>query len=284
MVALRNITAAVILALLVAPWSGESKASNISRPDSLFSQTAAQSLDHNFPSRDVSFLLLDARSGQLLASRWEHLEMPIPLGSLAKPFAALAYGEQHGFHFPEYTCRGTATGCWRPAGHGTLNLTSAIAYSCNSYFRFLTANVDVSAVSETSARFGLEPPDRGASGAELAGMGAKWRTSPVRMAEAYMELVHEHQRPGVREILDGMAESALRGTAAEVDRALQSTTALAKTGTAPCTHERHAAGDGFTIALFPAEDPRILLMVRVHGVPGALAAKTAGQMLRKIED
>jgi hypothetical protein len=38
------------------------------------------------------------------------------------------------------------------------------------------------------------------------------------------------------------------------------------------------------VALFPADDPRILLMVRVHGVPGAVAAKTAGQMLHRIGD
>jgi hypothetical protein len=35
--------------------------------------------------------------------------------------------------------------------------------------------------------------------------------------------------------------------------------------------------------LAPVEQPQILLMVRVHGVPGAQAARTAGQMLRRIE-
>jgi len=38
------------------------------------------------------------------------------------------------------------------------------------------------------------------------------------------------------------------------------------------------------VALTPPDNPQILLMVRVHGVPGAQAAKTAGQMLRRIED
>jgi cell division protein FtsI/penicillin-binding protein 2 len=33
----------------------------------------------------------------------------------------------------------------------------------------------------------------------------------------------------------------------------------------------------------PSDDPQILLLVRVHGVPGAQAAKIAGQMLRHIE-
>jgi cell division protein FtsI/penicillin-binding protein 2 len=106
----------------------------------------------------------------------------------------------------------------------------------------------------------------------------------MRMAHAYVELLGERQRPAVRQILAGMEQSALRGTGAEVDRALQSEMALVKTGTAACTHSRPAPGDGFAVALVPAEDPRLLLMVRVHGVPGSVAARTAGQMLRRIEE
>jgi hypothetical protein len=36
--------------------------------------------------------------------------------------------------------------------------------------------------------------------------------------------------------------------------------------------------------LFPAEQPELLLMVRVHGVPGAKASVTAGRMLSRIEE
>jgi cell division protein FtsI/penicillin-binding protein 2 len=104
------------------------------------------------------------------------------------------------------------------------------------------------------------------------------------MAYAYVELLSERQRPVVRQILAGMQQSAMRGTGAEVDRSLQSETALVKTGTAACTHSRPAPGDGFAVALVPAENPRLLLMVRVHGVPGSVAARTAGQMLRRIEE
>lgn len=86
------------------------------------------------------------------------------------------------------------------------------------------------------------------------------------------------------QILDGMALSARHGTGAEVHRALSFPDALVKTGTASCTHSPHSPGDGFTVVLMPADDPQILLMVRVHGVPGAQAAKTTGQMLRRIED
>jgi cell division protein FtsI/penicillin-binding protein 2 len=251
---------------------------------SLFAQSAAQALNRDFPDANVSFLLLDAHTGQLLASRWEQADVPVPLGSLTKPFAALAYGEQHEFHYPAHTCRGSETGCWRPGGHGDVDLTSAIAFSCNSYFRFLTFGLTAAEVLPTARQFGLDPPDSSTHGGEFAGLGTRWRISPLRMAHAYVELLGERQRPAVHQILAGMQQSGLRGTGAEVDRALQSETALVKTGTAACTHSRAAPGDGFVVALVPAEDPRLLLMVRVHGVPGSVTAKTAGQMLRRIEE
>lgn len=253
------------------------------RDSSLFAQTATEALNRDFPSHDISFLLLDASTGRVLASRWDHPDRPIPMGSLVKPFAALAYGEQHEFQYPVHTCRGTATGCWLPHGHGEIGITSAIAYSCNSYFRMLTANLAGADVARVAERFGIEAPDRDASGAALAGIGSRWQISPSRMARAYLEFIRSREQSGVREVLAGMAQSAKRGTGAEVDRALLFPDALVKTGTAPCTHSPRAPGDGFVVVLTPADQPQVLLMVRVHGVPGAQAAKTAGQMLKRIE-
>jgi cell division protein FtsI/penicillin-binding protein 2 len=251
---------------------------------SLFAQSAAEALNRGFPSRDISFLLLDAHTGRLLTWRWDHSDRPIPMGSLVKPFTALAYGEQHEFRYPGHTCRGTATGCWLARGHGNVDLTAAITYSCNSYFRMLTEDLTAADVSPTANRFGLELPRRDAAGPELVGLGTDWRISPVHMARAYLELVRRREQPGVSPIIDGMAQSARHGTGAEVHRAFPVSDALVKTGTAACTHSRQAAGDGFTVALLPADAPQVLLLVRVHGVPGAQAAKTAGQMLRRIED
>jgi len=260
---------------------------------SLFAQSASQALLRDFPSDDISFLLLDAQTGTVLASRWDHPETPIPLGSLVKPFTALAYGELHEFKYPAHICRGTSSGCWRLRGHGAVDLTSAIAYSCNSYFRVLTANMTAAQIAPTATSFGLQPPAPGISGPTLAGLGDRgsnkhgsenqWLISPLNMARAYLELIRRRDQPGVGLMLSGMEQSARQGTGAEVDRALGRFGALAKTGTAPCTHAKHAPGDGFTIALAPAGRPQIILLVRVHGVPGSQAAKTAGQMLRRIE-
>ena len=251
---------------------------------SLFAQSVSQALNRDFADPNLSFLLLDAHTKQILASRWDNPNLPIPLGSLAKPFAALAYGEQHDFLYPTHICRGSETGCWRPGGHGDVDLTSAIAFSCNSYFRFLTADLSADEVSPTASQFGLDAPDQSISGAELAGLGPRWRISPLHMARAYLGLLHDRRQPAIAQILSGMERSALHGTGAEVDHALHSEKALVKTGTAACTHSLHAPGDGFAIALIPAEDPRLLLMVRVHAVPGSIAARSAGRMLHRIEE
>ena len=250
--------------------------------DSVFTQSAAEILKRDFTDRNVSYLLLDARSGRLLASRWETPYQPIPMGSLVKPFTALAYGEQHGFRYPSHICRGTATGCWRPRGHGTVTLATAVAQSCNSYFRMLASSLRAGDVQGTAESFGIDAPDRSATSANLIGLGRKWRVSPISLARAYLEIVARRDQPGVRQIVEGMALSARDGTGAAVGRALPHTGALVKTGTAPCTHARRAPGDGFVVAVWPASNPRILLLVRAHGKPGAEAAVTAGEMLRRI--
>ena len=267
-------------------------------PGSLFRQSAARKLEREFapcaessePTSQkcrqlsrVSFLLLDARTGTVLASQWPNPEAPIPLGSLVKPITALAYGERHQFRYPTHICRGAKSGCWLARGHGKVELTTAIEYSCNSYFRMLTAEMTSADIAPLAVSLGLRAPDPGASPIALAGIGVDWQNSPLRMAAAYLELVRRREQPGVRQIIEGMEQSAEHGTGAEVDRALGRADTLVKTGTAACTHARRAPGDGFVIALLPATHPQILLMVRVHGVPGAQAARTAGEMLRRIE-
>jgi cell division protein FtsI/penicillin-binding protein 2 len=253
-------------------------------PHSLFAQSAVQVLNREFSDSSISYLLFDAHSGVLLVGRWEDENKPIPLGSLVKPFTALAYAQAHDFRYPRYNCKGEASGCWRMQPHGDLNIVSAISLSCNSYFRSLAQNVTSAELIPVAQEFHLESPDENISAAGLIGLGEQWRISPTRMARAYLELVRRRDQPGVREILAGMLQSAQRGTGAAVGHALKNADALVKTGTAPCTHSPHAPGDGFVVALVPAQQPEILLMIRVHGVPGAKAAETAGHMLHRMEE
>jgi len=253
-------------------------------PKSLFAQSAVQILGREFRDGGVSYLLFDARSANLLSSRWDDPASPIPLGSLVKPFTALAYAETHDFQYPTYVCKGEASGCWQLRPHGKLDIVSAIAISCNSYFRNLAQNLRAEQLLRTTNRFALESPDLKLAGPDLMGLGDRWLISPLRMARAYLELDRRRHQPGVREILAGMAQSAQHGTGAGVGRFLKHSDALVKTGTALCTHRHSAPADGFVVAMVPADQPEILLMIRVHGAAGAKASVMAGRMLRRIEE
>jgi cell division protein FtsI/penicillin-binding protein 2 len=251
----------------------------------LFSQSAKAVLERNFPSPNLSYLLLDA-SGNVLAERWatppETAQQVLSPGSLVKPFLAIAYGEQHGGRFPAVRCMGTESRCWLPRGHGTLGLEEAIAQSCNAYFLELAAGLDRKRAAQSLALYGLAGPPITASAESLAGLGSAWKETPLALARAYLQMVNEQQSPVQSRIVKGMLNSAERGTARAVDAALGRNAALAKTGTAVCSHTPRGAADGFTVVLYPAAQPRLLLLVRVHGVTGAQSAKVAGAMLRSL--
>ncbi len=255
-----------------------------SAPKTLFSQSAIRILDTEFQDPGISYLLFDARTQVLLSSRWQDRARPIALGSLVKPFTALAYAEAHNFEYPTHVCRGEASGCWQIHPHGQLDIVSAMAVSCNSYFRALAADLKGEQMLATANTFGLDPPNSELAGDSLMGLGEQWRVAPLHMARAYLELYRWREQPGVRDLLSGMAQSARRGTGAGVGHALKPTEALVKTGTAPCTHLHPAPADGFVVALVPADQPEILLMIRVHGVAGAKAAVTAGRMLKRMQE
>ena len=248
-----------------------------------FSVAAQAKLDRDFPSPALSFLLLDS-SGSVLAQRWrEGLDTPIPFGSLVKPFLAAAWAEQHPEGFPAVRCQGTKSHCWYPPGHGTLEIKNAIAYSCNAYFLHLAEDLDRERASRAFTHYGLNGPGAKAASENFAGLGDRWRETPVALLRAYLTLAHERGADGLVLILQGMAASASYGTAKALDRLLGANAVLAKTGTAPCTHRPRAAADGFTIAIYPQAQPRLILLVRVHGETGAASAATAASMLRALE-
>jgi cell division protein FtsI/penicillin-binding protein 2 len=247
--------------------------------DAQFSQAAKAALDRDFASPEISYLLLDA-SGSVLAERWP--AQPVAPGSLVKPFLAIAYGEQHAGQFPTVRCLGTRTRCWLPAGHGNLGLEEAIAQSCNTYFLTLANALDRKRAAESFARYGLAGPAENANSENLVGLGAAWKETPLALARAYLTIQKEQRSVLQGRIVKGMIASAQHGTARAVDAALGRDAALAKTGTAVCSHTPRAAADGFTVVLYPAAQPRLLLLVRVHGVTGAASAGVAGAMLRSL--
>jgi cell division protein FtsI/penicillin-binding protein 2 len=251
-------------------------------PASLYNQSVAEILQRQFTSPSLSYLLMDVPTARLLVARWQDPDRPVPIGSLVKPFTALAYAQSHGYAYPELTCRGSADGCWLARGHGRLRITEAVGYSCNVYFRKLAELVSADDIQQVALRYGLRPHLTSFSPQALVGLGANLEVSPAEMMKAYIELAGRGGEAGVSELLTGMALSARSGTASAIQISLPGASALAKTGTAPCVHSPRAPGDGYTIILYPANAPRWALLVRVHGVPGARAAQVGGEMLRTL--
>ena len=217
----------------------------------------------------VDSITLDIRTREVIERDWKDAERAIPVGSLVKPFTALAYSGD----FPVVTCTGKH--CWLKRGHGRVDFRKALAVSCNEYFLELARGVDAQTLAVVAAKFGIAAPGDDLPETKI-GLGTSWKISPVALAGAYAELASRSGEPRVREILDGLRMSAESGTSSAIGRGF-----FAKTGTAPCVSEPRDAGDGFTIVLAPAENPEKVLLVRVHGVPGAQAAKSARGILRK---
>jgi hypothetical protein len=236
-------------------------------------------LKRRFPGTEVSFLLLDGHTRETIASRWADIDQPVPMGSLVKPFAALAYGLSHSFRYPTFHCS-RESGCWYPPGHGSMNLSQALAHSCNHYFRQLSAQVAAEDFGNVTARFGLSAPRQAAGTDAYWGLGEDWRIDPAAILRAYIALSRQPAMPGSAPVLQGLALSARQGTAQGVGRALRQAPALAKTGTGPCAHRPNAGGDGFVAVLYPADQPRYALLVRAHGQTGRRAAEIGGAMLR----
>jgi len=261
-------------------------------------------LDGRFPSPAVEYILLDARSRQPIALRWQHAEAPVPAGSLLKPFVALAFGRMAGTAqrkppFPLLVCHGKSDGCWRATGHGPLTLEQALAKSCNAYFLTLARQVadderGKAALHRVAEDFGLPAPPEPATAAKWIGVTPEWRVPPIALARAYASLSAEHERETAAgeddlaaRLRAGMRMAAAPGgTASKVGS--HPGGVLAKTGTAPCVADLHgprcaANGDGLVVAMAPAENPRLVLLVRQRGTTGAQTAQMAGNMLASLE-
>lgn len=213
------------------------------------------------------FLWLDVETGAVRGGDWPDADKPAQVGSLVKPFTALAYAQSHGFEYPEVTCRR----CWSARAHGRLDVIGAMAHSCNSYFLRLAEGAE--GLGALAARFGLGAPADGADA--RIGLGAGWPVGPAALLRAYVELVRRRAEPGVGPLVAGLRESAKSGTGKGIGLE-----ALVKTGTAECVHGG-APGDGYAVGLYPAGQPRVAVLVRVHGRPGSDAAVIVGELIKK---
>ncbi len=196
---------------------------------------------------------------------WPRAGRDVNMGSLLKPFLMLAFAATHQ-QFPIFTCGGSATGCWLPTGHGKQNGVQALANSCNTYFRGLASSVNRAALEAACLSYGLNTPESQCGLNELIGLGRGWPQKPRAVCEAFSRIVRHVPDASVSVVLAGMRRCASKGTARGIG-----IDCYAKTGTAPCTHVPRAEGDGYSIALFPSDQPHTLVLVQHHNTTGARA-------------
>jgi cell division protein FtsI/penicillin-binding protein 2 len=225
---------------------------------------------------------MDASSGRVLASSGDDPTRPAPAGSLVKPFTALAYAGANRYTYPTVTCRGTEGRCWLPQGHGTIGIVQAIAESCNAYFHHLAAHLAPEIFASTLRWFGLTAGAASVSPDAMVGLGDDLPVSPISIARAYAELARRGNQPGVAPLLQGMRNAARTGTGRGVGEAGPLADALVKTGTSPCDHDPRATADGHTVVVYPADRPRVVLVVRAHGRTGSETAVLAGRLLARL--
>lgn len=204
--------------------------------------------------------------GEVRDSNWPNSDAPVSLGSLLKPFLALAFLSTHQ-QSPVIECRGASAGCWYPKGHGRQDIVSALSNSCTVYFLQLAANLNRAALDTTCLSYGLSSPLRAWAPTRLIGLGQGWPQAPVVAARAFAALARDRQDARVETVLAGMARCARSGTARAVNFPC-----FAKTGTAPCSHSPGGSGDGYIVAIYPMDQPRHILLAMRHNTTGANAA------------
>lgn len=205
-------------------------------------------------------------------------DAPLRAGSLQKPFVAKAWAQAHeGLAPPVLACTG-GDACWFRAGHGRLDLGSALARSCNAYFQTLALDTPPEALRGVFLGEGFLAAPLSASGAIGLPDGHPPVTiRPSRLLEAYARLASQPWAAGEplrAALLQGLREGALSGTASGVGHR----GFLAKTGTVP-SPEGHP---GRTVGLALVVDPSgfAVLARRTPGTGREAAAALAGPLDR----
>jgi len=269
---------------------------------------------------DGAACLLDIIEGTIIASWGEAIWLGEgrPAGSVLKLFtsyALIAAGESATtvFYCPPSSVDVPATdSCWYKPGHGNMTLKTALAFSCNAYFRQWVAAADDAPAEKFFRKLRLlesKLPDSAVERAKwLTGLSHQIRPKPVMLISALaalfnggviysIESLEEGSRcaPVTSLLIDahalgvisaGLRECAASGTAAAAQAAVGIEPLMAKTGTSVHIDGGEADSlrtDGFCFLLYPAERPRYLLAVfSPDGRGGGRAAEAAGVIMARL--
>jgi cell division protein FtsI/penicillin-binding protein 2 len=237
-------------------------------------------------------IITNPQTGEVLLSYNDPLISRRPLcpGSLLKPFGLLALARSASVDpKTEIVCKGKTRGeisCWLQEGHGRINLTQALAYSCNYYFYyFFKDRLQKDDYAWVLKSFGLPPLPglRGMSKQDFykaaVGLDSELMITPLQMIYAYNALFNGGKlfNPGgertrriyvpddVRDILaGGMRECALYGTGKKIYKNNPGMDIIIKTGTGASVNmgtEVWYKKTRWVVVLSPGLDPVFSMLV-----------------------
>lgn len=225
----------------------------------------------------LAALLVFRLAGDTVSSGAE-AAVPRPVGSLQKPWVVAAWAEAHPHDEPPRLDCTAQSNCWRPSGHGRVDLSRAFAQSCNAYFLALARATpeDVRARALSRAGFELARPLSPEATIGLGPLDDLPRISPATLLGAYRDLLTRPwaSRDDLRlALVDGMRAAALDGTGA----ALAQRGTFVKTGTVPALDGRPLATSGWALAASAGGESLVLALL--PDGTGAMAAAALGEEL-----
>jgi len=241
---------------------------------------------------EFAFIITNPKTGIPLFSYNNEfiLKRSLCPGSLLKPFALVALSRSYTIE-PEthIECKGRTSGeisCWLHEGHGKINLSQALAYSCNYYFYYFLKDrlkkADFKAVLQD---FRLPPlPDIDKLTNQefyqaAIGLKSSYTVTPLEMIYAYNALFNGgivRNRIGeqtgrvyiaddLRDILfQGLRECALYGTGKKIFKGVGNFDLIIKTGTGASVSngvELWYQKVRWVIILSPGVDPTFSMLV-----------------------
>lgn len=220
---------------------------------------------------DERVIVVDAGSGQVIKRAGQQISSAP--GSAIKPFTAVALidsGRPITISCPLKLEIGTRSlSCSHPVLARPVDLSSALAYSCNNYFARGSQRL-----TSTLQRFGLaarSPADD--EQARLQAIG-EWGVSctPLQLAQAYRRLALLRKNGKYAAVWEGMEGAVEYGTAQLA--AVKDVRVAGKTGT--------AAGHGWFAGWMPAEEPKYVVAVSVPQGRGGDAAQIASKVFQSL--
>lgn len=273
-------------------------------------RSVSRELKHFSEREGVAFWIYDFRKHRLVsACGLDEFQKPQPMGSILKPFTALAaWASSVDLEGQSVVCPPSekkvpvSEACWNRSGHGTVAFPQALALSCNFFFASLSDGMNETAWKGTFALFHIEVPALAGPEKNRAlaiGSDPDFLVAPSRIFFAYLALFGEdlqefdfanasasvllkqealtNKIPGarIRKLRDGFALTQKIGTVKNQKHF--PTAAWVKTGTSYAMEMEDGEIDpvrtcGWVFAALPVGKPRLGILLRKNRSTGAAGA------------